>query len=1382
MTKSQSRWRQILSLGERLVVQPTVVAQKELIVETTARLLESQADLWLAEVLHRLSGAEAPLLVGGAGGGEKSPAFLNEPPSDLMRRALDARGRVSIPIAPRGGDSTTTGPAVAVPLLARDAILGVLEIKRPAGPPFSDAEIELLDGLATQSAVALQAASQVATERWRIEQLSLVRTVSAQVADVLDLDEFSRRVTNLILDTFKYTYVALFILEPGQETLRMRASAGRPGRPRPDRGELPPALQVRLGQGIIGHVAQTGVEILANDVSREPRYRYVDALPETRSEVALPLKIEGRVLGVLDVQSDQPDDFDETDLLVLRALADQIAIAMEGAQLYSDLCHRADQLSAVAEVSRAVASILDLETLLEEVVRLIHEQFGYSFAHLFTIDPARGQIVYRAGLPLPPLRGEPEGRPTLSPARGEPEGGLSLSPARGEPEGGPSFSPARGGPEGGPTLPPLRGEPEGGPTLPPLRGEPEGGRLVYSLADSEGIVPWVACHGETVLANDVSRDPRYRPAAFSEANASAQLAVPLIFGGEVLGVLDVQSDRRDAFSDDDRFLFEALADSVAIAIRNANLYRSERWRRQVADSLREVAGLLSANVALDQVLEAILTELEHTLPCDVAAVWLLHGDGLCLSAVHGDVAETCSSDFSPDIGPWLTQALSADQPAIRTPQSPYEPLGAAMGFPLDYSAIAAPLRAGDRRLGLLLLAHRTPGRYGAESQAMTAAFASYAAVAIENARLYQETQELARISTAMLQVAQATQSLTTLDQVLETVVHLVPMLVGVDRCAILLASASVSTERDGVSVGPWGEPTAAFVPVAAYGLSPAQQATFDQWHVAPGDEPAFDDLRLNKAPIFIYDVATDSRLSGLVVWALGFESLLLLPLLAQGEVLGAMLIDYQSDWFESGTVGTLHDERLVIIQGIALQTAAAIENTGLREAQQEEAYVSAALLQVAQAVANLNDLDDILSTIVRIMPILVGVERCIIFLWDDEQSVFRPAQAYRVPRDAEATLLARRYAPGDFPLLDAVRERDHLVVYSPGAPPDVPGEGGEGDGQAMPLLPPDFIADFVPLLRPAAEAPQGEACSLLAVPLSVKGGVLGVMVLEEADTSRRSRQKTKTKRLEIITGIARQAALAVQNDRLQQEMAERERLERELQLAHEIQRTLIPRELPRPPGWDLVATWRAARQVAGDFYDLFELPDGRLGLVIADVADKGMPAALFMTLTRTLMRAAVLEETSPAAALARVNDLLVPDAQHGMFVTAVYAVLSLETGELAYANAGHNLPLLLRSRTRELERLCKGGMALGVLEGVRLEERVISLEPGDCLIFYTDGITEAFSPEGEIYGEERLRATIQAADDGSAQAMLDAIDGSVIAFAGDTPPSDDRTLMVLRRK
>jgi serine phosphatase RsbU (regulator of sigma subunit) len=450
------------------------------------------------------------------------------------------------------------------------------------------------------------------------------------------------------------------------------------------------------------------------------------------------------------------------------------------------------------------------------------------------------------------------------------------------------------------------------------------------------------------------------------------------------------------------------------------------------------------------------------------------------------------------------------------------------------------------------------------------------------------------------------------------------------------------------------------------------------------------------------------------------------------------------------------------MQGIALQTATVVDNIRLREAQQEEAYVSAALLQVAQAVANLNDLDEILNTIVRLTPILVGGERCAIYRWDEEQGIFHPAQVYGLPRKEAASFMTRHYEPGDSYLLDAVREQVDGLVRSENAP-----EVNEND------------------VSLTADVSIDDPLSLLALPLKVKDDLLGVMVLEENTHEAHLGHETRMRRLEIIKGIAHQTALAIQSDMLHQEMAERERLERELQLAHDIQQTFMPDQWCDCPGWDLAFMWRAARQVAGDFYDFFQLPNRRLGLIIADVADKGMPAALFMALTRTLVRAAALEENSPAAVMGRVNDLLVPDARSGMFVTAIYGVLEMDTGLLTYANAGHNLPLLWRAHPEtepEIETLEKGGMALGVMEGVRVTERTVSLEVGDCLVFYTDGISEAFSPNGEMFGETRLREALRSACKDSAQSLLEAIDQSAADFIGGGAPSDDRTLMVLCRQ
>jgi len=436
----------------------------------------------------------------------------------------------------------------------------------------------------------------------------------------------------------------------------------------------------------------------------------------------------------------------------------------------------------------------------------------------------------------------------------------------------------------------------------------------------------------------------------------------------------------------------------------------------------------------------------------------------------------------------------------------------------------------------------------------------------------------------------------------------------------------------------------------------------------------------------------------------------------------------------------------------------AIENARLYDTAQEQAYASAALLQVAQAVVSLNDLDEILGTIIRIMPILVGVERAALYRWDAENEIFEPSQQYGLSDEEEGTFWNRSYRPGEFACLDACRDAAGLI------PCPLESNGARG------LL--AWLA-----LNPDQEVNLGSpGAFLFAVPIAVKDALYGVMLIEEAPGGLRFRAR----RLEIITGIAQQAALAIQNDLLQKEMVVRERLETEVQLARQIQQTFIPETLPQFSEWELAARWKTARQVGGDFYDVFDLPGQRLGLFIADVADKGVPAALFMALTRTLVRAAVIELESPADAMKRVNDLLIPDTKQGMFVTAVYAVLDMEKKELTYVNAGHNPPLWIRC-DGAVERLRRTGVALGAAEEVRFEQRVIPLERDDSILLYTDGLTESFDIDGEFFGEERLMQAIQSSLCSSASELLDAVERSLLHFVKDMPPADDLTMLVLRR-
>ena len=184
--------------------------------------------------------------------------------------------------------------------------------------------------------------------------------------------------------------------------------------------------------------------------------------------------------------------------------------------------------------------------------------------------------------------------------------------------------------------------------------------------------------------------------------------------------------------------------------------------------------------------------------------------------------------------------------------------------------------------------------------------------------------------------------------------------------------------------------------------------------------------------------------------------------------------------------------------------------------------------------------------------------------------------------------------------------------------------------------------------------------------------------------------------------------------------------------------------------------------------------------MIADVSDKGMPAALYMTVTRTLIRATVREIERPADVLQKVNSLMMANNDAGLFVTAVYAILDTRSGELVYANAGHNLPYVIR-QGKAVTALKGGGISLGAMPEIQLPEHTVTLEKGDCLLLYTDGVTETFSESGETFGDERLLETLSQVGDCTSQSVIEKVQDSLHAFRGNTPPSDDVTLVSIHR-
>lgn len=338
--------------------------------------------------------------------------------------------------------------------------------------------------------------------------------------------------------------------------------------------------------------------------------------------------------------------------------------------------------------------------------------------------------------------------------------------------------------------------------------------------------------------------------------------------------------------------------------------------------------------------------------------------------------------------------------------------------------------------------------------------------------------------------------------------------------------------------------------------------------------------------------------------------------------------------------------------------------------------------------------------------------------------------------------------------------------------------------------------------RDSLRGQEMQGCVRRAIPLLIPGPkAIGVVtVLDELQSRLPALQREGD--LQLV-GYLNQAARAIHEVATRQQQLlriaelEMERTAQELRVARDIQVSLLPEQCPALPDWEICTDWRVAREVGGDFYDFVPLGREHIGLVIADVSDKGIPAALFMSLARTLVRTSANEIRSPARALSRVNELLMTDSRSGMFLTLFYAVLNWRTGHLVYANAGHNPPILWRpkrsvrvepspgphaAQEADVVWLTARGIVLGAIEDIELEEREATVEPGDILVLYTDGVTEPINEHKEEFGEERLIQVISDNWDKPCGDIVGSIRSALAEFVGDQPQFDDYTLVSLKRR
>lgn len=647
------------------------------------------------------------------------------------------------------------------------------------------------------------------------------------------------------------------------------------------------------------------------------------------------------------------------------------------------------------------------------------------------------------------------------------------------------------------------------------------------------------------------------------------------------------------------------------------------------------------------------------------------------------------------------------------------------------SGIYVPLIAGDAVIGSISVQSYIPAAFGANDLRLLSLIADQAAVAITRARAFREAKVRAVQLQAIRQVSERVTAILDMDQLLPSVVRLIREHFGYHPVHIFTIEE--------------GDPRIHFRASTASGDLLAQV------HALPltVGQGIVGNAAAEGAPILVDDVQRDQRY---IRDSRSTRSELAVPLRVGDTVLG--VLDVQSD--------EPHDfdaDDLFVLRTLADQVAVAIDSANAYSEQQEEAWTLNALLQVAENLGRAASVDELIATAVRLPPLLLGAERCYFLLWDAVAGVFTLGGAYGLRREVRALLLGQPMRPDHAPLLERIRAA---------AAPDGPR-----------LLTLDHAKNH------AGEWPQlipGVDCgSLAALPLLGRGGLLGALILDDDDLH----VPLDARQVNLCVAVARQVGAALESLLLAREAEAAARLEQELRVAREIQTALLPSRPPDLPGWQIAAAWRSARLVGGDFYDFWPLRTGEeaaLGFVIADVSDKGVAAALFMALARSLVRAAALDGSPPAAAMERANRWITRDSESGMFVTLFYAVLEPDSGRLRFTSAGHNPPLHYRAVGGEFAELRAPGIALGVLEEITLREAEVELAPGDVLVCYTDGVTEAVDEALEEFGVERLRAVIAAHRHEPAAAIVGAITDAIEAHGRGQPPFDDVTLVVVKRE
>ncbi len=855
----------------------------------------------------------------------------------------------------------------------------------------------------------------------------------------------------------------------------------------------------------------------------------------------------------------------------------------------------------------------------------------------------------------------------------------------------------------------------------------------FNVARGHGIVNWIRHSKQALLVHDFERelnDLPAKPRYVSDSPPRAAIFIPLIQGEECIGVMAAQSSTPNRFDRDDMRRLTILANQASAAIAHTRLYQKERSRAAHLELVGQIGLEISRSQNLQELFDLVVKLTQETFDFHLVSIYQIDEENGSLHIQSSSSADLLQHSMVLSAGQGLVGTAVANQRTIVSNDIQQDQRYIRQSNDQEdktCSEMAIPLIVDGDVLGVLDVQSPQTGVFTDVEQMTLEALAAETAIAINKIQQLAWQREQAWQSTAQLQVAEAIGQSNQLDELTTAVTRLTPMLLGTQFCAILT----------------WHEEWEQYNLAAIYSIHTDASTRPTQTQFNIGDWSSLDAVHVGQETL-----TTERQPEWLrPIWDKcepRINKITIHPLNTPNQILGVLLVDENEQLNDNFRTRQSRDE---LLDNIAHQTANALETIHLRTAQQEEAWVNTALFQVAAAVNSLTVLEDILDTITRMIPLLVGVQSCIVLIWDEERGLFHAGPSYGIGEMERGLFETLEIDQSEFQALTK-KQIGNLV--------------STGDYYGIQL--PDWMVKVL------------HTQSAYLFPLNARGNLVGSLIV---GASGENGYLLSSRRLNILTGVAHQAATAVVNHQLYKEAARRSQLEQELAVAREIQESLIPSGSPNIPGCNVASYWQAARQVSGDFYDFLPLGNGRWGIVIADVSDKGVPAALFMALSRTILRTIAFNRDDPASALIRANQIIDKDTQTDLFVTVFYAILDTTNSTICYANGGHNPPVMLH-KNGEISLLKTAGIALGVLPDIEVESQLQPFNPGDTLILYTDGITEAINEDYDEFGLKRLSLVVKNHVNEDADQIVHHITETIAQHTGDTPQFDDMTMVVIK--